>query len=680
MEATPLQNITAETVAKSFYDHWVTRFGVPTNLVTDQGRQFESQLFKNLSELCGVKLKRTTPYHLQSNGKVEHLHRTIKTAIKAHNSIKWTDTLPTVLLGLRASFREDSNSSVAQMVYGTHIRLPGEFFDNPRSHTEQETFVSKLQQHMQQLRPVEVKHKTSRTVFVHKDLSKCTHVFLRIDRVKKPLQPPYEDPFLEDDRLFSKSTTSLAGTTFNYVNSIIGSGVIGIPLALYSAGFGLGLALLIFMAVVTDYSLILMIRGAHLSGQFNYQGLMRAAFGRPGFIVLSTLQFIYPFIAMISYNIVVGDTITKVLIRMTRVQPTSLLASREFVIGLATIFITAPLCLFRDIANLAKISFLSLVFIAFVLISILIRMIFPFTYVPLTEDAWQLFSWDVIPAIGIMAFAFMCHHNTFLLYESMEIADQHTWNNVTHVSLFSSWIIAAMFGVMGYATFTGHTQGDLLENYCPGDDLMNISRVLFSITVLLTYPIECFVTRDVLESLLLQVCGITHTTAHHVIITLTLVTITCILSMVTSCLGPVLELNGILAAVPLAYVLPAVCYIKLEEGSVFSGKKIPALLLALFGLFVAFCGSVLLAIDFGRGDSCIHKDMPYWRLDKYLKITENFWDIVSLKDTTTGEDFFKVIEEAIDAWSKECHIQRLKPMGAVRRERDHDDTIVLSIC
>lgn len=208
MEAIPIRNITAENVAKSFYDHWVTRFGVPANLVTDQGRQFESQLFKELSALCGVNLKRTTPYHPQCNGKIERLHRTIKTAIRAHNSIKWTDVLPTVLLGLRSSLREDSNSSIAQMLYGTHIRLPGEFFIGPTTETEPGTFVSNLQQHMQQLRPVEVNHKTSRTVFIHKDLKDCTHVFLRVDKVKKSLQPPYEGPFkviAKTDKYFSVS-------------------------------------------------------------------------------------------------------------------------------------------------------------------------------------------------------------------------------------------------------------------------------------------------------------------------------------------------------------------------------------------------------------------------------------------------------------------------------------------
>jgi sodium-coupled neutral amino acid transporter 11 len=80
------------------------------------------------------------------------------------------------------------------------------------------------------------------------------------------------------------------------------------------------------------------------------------------------------FAAMVSYNVAVGDTLTKVLIRLAGVGAESLLSHRELVVAFATVFITAPLCLYRDIAKLAKISFLSLVFVAFILIAIFIRL------------------------------------------------------------------------------------------------------------------------------------------------------------------------------------------------------------------------------------------------------------------------------------------------------------------
>lgn len=195
MEVVPISNITAETVAKAVYLHWVSRFGVPKRITSDQGRQFDSSLFKHFSALCGVKLYRTTPYHPQCNGKVERLHRTLKTALKAHNNRSWTEALPTVLLGLRAAFRPDYNASLAQMLYGKTIRLPGEFFEGGLQTFTDSDWVTELQERMRELKPVPVKHKSARTVFIFKNLYQCSHVFVRVDRIKKPLEPPYEGPF-----------------------------------------------------------------------------------------------------------------------------------------------------------------------------------------------------------------------------------------------------------------------------------------------------------------------------------------------------------------------------------------------------------------------------------------------------------------------------------------------------
>ncbi|UYV65712.1 hypothetical protein LAZ67_3005199 [Cordylochernes scorpioides] len=192
MEVVPLPDMKSETVARAFYENWIVRFGAPHTVISDQGKQITSQLFKDLTTLCGIKLRHSTAYHPQCKGKIERLHRTIKTAIRAHNSIKWTETLPTVLLGLNAAINKDNNHSLSQMVYGKTIRLPGEFFDDSKHHLHAEEFVQQLQKQMELLKPLNEKHHSKTKVFVHKDLKTCSHVFIRTDRVKKPLEPPYE--------------------------------------------------------------------------------------------------------------------------------------------------------------------------------------------------------------------------------------------------------------------------------------------------------------------------------------------------------------------------------------------------------------------------------------------------------------------------------------------------------
>ncbi|GFV82692.1 retrovirus-related Pol polyprotein from transposon opus [Trichonephila clavipes] len=75
MEAIPIPEITAEIVVRAFYEKWICRFGVPAKLVTDQGRQFEAELFRSIAAICGAKVAQTTSYHSQCNGKVGSFHR-----------------------------------------------------------------------------------------------------------------------------------------------------------------------------------------------------------------------------------------------------------------------------------------------------------------------------------------------------------------------------------------------------------------------------------------------------------------------------------------------------------------------------------------------------------------------------------------------------------------------------
>lgn len=76
---------------------------------------------------------------------------------------------------------------------------------------------------------------------------------------------------------------------------------------------------------------------------------------------------------MVSYDVVVGDTITKVFVRTFKLEPGSWLAQREVVVGLATIFVTLPLCLYKDVARLAKVSLFSLVCVGFILAAVFVK-------------------------------------------------------------------------------------------------------------------------------------------------------------------------------------------------------------------------------------------------------------------------------------------------------------------
>ena len=196
-EVIPLTSITAESVAQAFLSGWISRFGVPSTIITDRGRQFQSQLWNRLLSLIGSKRARTTAYHPQTNGMVERFHRQLKAALKAQpKPDDWMATLPLILLGIRTALKEDISSTAAEMVYGTTLRLPGEFFTSSptTSLPDPSDFVSQLKSHIEILRP-QPPRTTQRSSNIPHALLTATHVFVRHDGVRKPLQPPYDGPF-----------------------------------------------------------------------------------------------------------------------------------------------------------------------------------------------------------------------------------------------------------------------------------------------------------------------------------------------------------------------------------------------------------------------------------------------------------------------------------------------------
>eukprot|EP00795_Rhopilema_esculentum_P012966 gene12966-biopygen3121 len=193
----PLSDITAESIACAFISNWIYSFGVPSTITTDRGAQFESSLFTQITSLLGIKRIRTTVYHPCANGMIERFHRQLKSSIKAYpDSSRWTEILPFVLLSIRNTVKADIDCTPSQLVFGTSLRLPGQLItpDTSSPAFDPTSYADRLQSAMQSLKPTSPRPQITKS-YLPQALHNCTHVFIRTDAVRKPLEPPYTGPF-----------------------------------------------------------------------------------------------------------------------------------------------------------------------------------------------------------------------------------------------------------------------------------------------------------------------------------------------------------------------------------------------------------------------------------------------------------------------------------------------------
>lgn len=196
-EVIPVRDTSAETCARALMTHWIARFGVPRQIVSDRGRQFTSVLWSQLAQLLGVKLSTTTAYHPQCNGMVERFHRQLKDALRARLVASgWVSALPLILLSFRTTPKADIGAAPADLVYGTSLALPAEMLVPPaQSSPPPQDFLQQLRHTMSELRSSPPAHHGRAPVYVPTTLRSAKFVFLRDDTVRPSLSPPYLGPF-----------------------------------------------------------------------------------------------------------------------------------------------------------------------------------------------------------------------------------------------------------------------------------------------------------------------------------------------------------------------------------------------------------------------------------------------------------------------------------------------------
>ncbi|KII66752.1 Retrovirus-related Pol polyprotein [Thelohanellus kitauei] len=215
LEAIAVPNQIAELAAKALFSCVISRYGVPSKIISDQGTQFESLLFHHMCQMLGCEKLRTTPYHPATNGLVERANKSMKELLRTcvnEFGNDWDEKLDLVLYALRSAKHESTHFSPAKIVLGQDIKLPVDLelplITSQRSQRENyHVFVNDLILNLQNICKVSDEHLNS-----SQRKLKCTydkkryeihhavgdHVLL-MNREGSKMEKKFEGPFVVTD-------------------------------------------------------------------------------------------------------------------------------------------------------------------------------------------------------------------------------------------------------------------------------------------------------------------------------------------------------------------------------------------------------------------------------------------------------------------------------------------------
>ena len=126
-QAFPTKSQTASTTAQVLWNNFICHYGFPEKFISDQGRNFESELIKDLCRLAKVKKVRTTPYHPMTNGQCERFNQTLCDmlgTLETEEKADWKAFIHTLTNAYNCTRHSVTGHSPFYLMFGRHPRLP----------------------------------------------------------------------------------------------------------------------------------------------------------------------------------------------------------------------------------------------------------------------------------------------------------------------------------------------------------------------------------------------------------------------------------------------------------------------------------------------------------------------------------------------------------------------------
>ncbi|KAM9185883.1 sodium-coupled neutral amino acid transporter 3 isoform 3-T4 [Dugong dugon] len=431
--------------------------------------------------------------------------------------------------------------------------------------------------------------------------------------------------------------TSFGMSVFNLSNAIMGSGILGLAYAMANTGIILFLFLLTAVALLSSYSIHLLLKSSGIVGIRAYEQLGYRAFGTPGKLAAALAITLQNIGAMSSYLYIIKSELPLVIQTFMNLEDKTLnwYVNGNYLVILVSVTIILPLALMRQLGYLGYSSGLSLSCMVFFLIAVIYKKFHVpcplalnftnitgnFSHVEVFEEETQVqveteaaafctpsyFTLNTQTAytVPIMAFAFVCHPEVLPIFMELKDPTKRKMQHVSNLSIAVMYVMYFLAALFGYLTFYDGVESELLHTYKKVDQfdvLILCVRVAVLTAVTLTVPIVLFPVRQAIQQMLFQ--NQEFSWLRHVLIATSLLTCINLLVIFAPSILGIFGIIGATSAPCLIFIFPAIFYFRIvptEKEPARSTPKILALCFAMLGLLLMTMSLSFIIIDWLSG-------------------------------------------------------------------------------
>lgn len=211
-QAFPIPNHEAITIAKELVNNFICKFGIPNRILTDQGKDFTSNILKEVAKLFKIKQIQTTAYHPQSNGALERSHATLADYLKHYISEKqtdWDEWINLAMFSYNTTPHTSTRYTPYELIFGLKPELPTSLTQKPQFKYTYDNYVDNLKLKLNKSQEIAREHVQVQKIRSKENFDKNISsnelynvndlVYLRNETTKsnhsKKLSPNYQGPY-----------------------------------------------------------------------------------------------------------------------------------------------------------------------------------------------------------------------------------------------------------------------------------------------------------------------------------------------------------------------------------------------------------------------------------------------------------------------------------------------------